>query len=195
MAGIVRVILRYTLNDQDMLNSFWWVGDNAILADAEELADIFAGVLSARFETNWSDQISQQTALINMWETSPPQPLFPSIPTAVPAISGDQTGDVLPQGTSLLLNFKAYGASPNRKRLYVGGFCENVNDQGLPSSAIVAQGNLAIADLLETQTVNTHDYLPVVVRLTEEGTYVNHRVLDNGFTSANWARLRSRRSR
>lgn len=195
MAGIIRVTLRYTLADQDLLNTFYWVGDNPVLADAVILADNFANILESRFEANWTDDLAVGTALINLWQTSPPDPLFPSIPTSVAAVSGAQTGDTLPQGTSLLLNFKAYALPPNRKRLYVGGFCENVNETGLPSAAIIAQGNLAVADLLTTQVVNTHNYLPAVVRLSSLGAYVDHHVLDSGFTSANWARLRSRRSR
>lgn len=195
MAAIIRITLIGQIADQDLYNSFWWVGDNAILADAQDLADAFDVVMSTRFETNFSTTFSGYSAIINMWTATPGSPLLPGIPYTPALVGGDETSDALPQGTSLLLNFKAYGVSPNRKRMYVGGFCENVNTAGLPSSALISQGNLAIADLLETVTVNTHDYLPAVVRLDPEGAYVSHHVLDSGFCSANWARLRSRRSR
>lgn len=196
MAGIIRITAVNKLGDQDLLNSFAWVGDNAILADAELLADRYINIMDAAFDFAWSTGYTWGDVQINMWDAIVNNPLNPSIPYSSVAGAGDANGDLLPQGTALLLNFKAYGQPPNRKRLYVGGFTEGSStSNGLPDSAIIAAGNTAISDLLDTATVNTHDYLPIVLRLGAEGQYLAHRVLDSGFVSVNWARLSSRRSR
>ena len=195
MAGVIRVNLIGALGDQDPQNTFAWVGDAAILADALLLAEWLSIKLDQYFDANMTTGLLYGRAVINMWDAVVNDPLKPGIPHDVPTWAGDQTPDQLPQGTSLLLNFKAYGLPPNRKRMYVGGFTEADNTAGLPSSALIAQGNSFIEDMLLTKTVNTHDYLPIVLRLGAEGQYLTHRVLDSGFCSANWARLRSRRSR
>lgn len=196
MAGIIRITAINTLGDQDLLNSFAWVGDNAILADAEDLADLYTAAMSSAFDFAWSTSYGYQTFSINMWDAVANDPLNPGIPYSGVSGTGDANGDLLPQGTALLLNFKAYGQPPNRKRMYIGGFTEGSSTAGgLPDATLRAAGQDVIDYLLGTLTVNTHDYLPIVLRLGPDGEYVNHRVLDSGFVSVNWARLSSRRSR
>jgi len=195
MAGIIRVTLVNTLGDQDLMNSFAWVGNAALPEDAELLADAFSAILDSAFDFAWSTGYAWGVARFNLWAAVVNNPLNPSIPTLVPSGAGDANGDVLPQGTSLLLNFKTYGQPPNRKRLYIGGFTVGSNVGGLPNSALLTAGQAAIDDLLTPITVNAHDYEPISLRLGPDGEYLAHNVLTTGFVSANWARLSSRRSR
>src|SRR3989304_2544986 len=68
MAGVIRVNLIGALGDQDLQNTFAWVGDAAILADALLLAEWLGIKLAQYFDANMTTGLLYGRAVTTLWE-------------------------------------------------------------------------------------------------------------------------------
>lgn len=195
MAGIFRFVFEGDADGEDAQNSFWFHSADWDAADAADLID----AVVASFETNLAVSMHSEYSLSSVIEHH----LSPitlakfsvGIRFAITPIVGGGGGDGLPEGTCLLLNFRNGEDTLNRKRVFVGPWSESVSTDKKPTAPIIAQGQAFIDEVLAGFTVNTHTYLPVVVRLDAFQRYLGHELLTFGFVSHKWARLGSRRSR
>ena len=192
-ASVTRITLLGSLAGEDSQNTFWYECANFDVAASLLLAPAVASIMATHFEFAWSTQFTLSAALVNIWEADPAYIPTPSLPVSFTPIVGDANGELNVQGTSLLLNFKAFTLPPNRKRLFVGGFTEDTNTAtGIPSSALLAAGVAAVDELLEDITVGGQDFEFAVVRLSADGRYLDSNALTAGTVSNRWAGLRSR---
>jgi len=118
--GHLLVVAKQTLYNQAVRNTFWFGGNDAVMANAQAICD---GVRLA-----WAANLA--SALANDWslsafdvydKTIPSVPAVEILPT-LGTLVGSSASEPLPTTVALLCSFKAQVAPPNRNRKYLAGF-------------------------------------------------------------------------
>jgi hypothetical protein len=165
--GHLLVVVKQRLLAQEVRNTFWFGGDDAVMANAQAICD---GLRDA-----WEDNMP---GLVDEWtlyefdvydKTIPSVPGISFVPTGG-ALVGTSADDPLPTQIALLATFKAQVAPPNTNRKYLAGFKDDQCVNGLFTGAITGAVEDWAADILDLGTTLTLAIVMEVVLLNEDGT-------------------------
>lgn len=194
MAGVIRITLEGKDVNEDVQNTFYFWSADAVGTDGADLADLLAADFATAIGTTFHTDYSCDSVLLSINMLTALEKFSPTVRHPITAIAGGGGGDALPEGTCILLNFRNGQQTLNRKRVYVGPWAESHNTNKRPIAAVINQCQAFIDDVLAGYTVNTHVYVPCVVRLDQLGRQTGMELLTYGFPSEKWSKLRSRQS-
>jgi hypothetical protein len=189
--GHLLTVAKQSWLGQECRNTFYWGGNDAVMANAQDIVDALAAC--------WSDNIDQY--LDNGWslygfdvydKTIPGVPGVEYTPTAG-AVPG--TGNSAEVATQLaaLVTFKGQVAPPNTNRKYLAGALASSLVDSKWNSTFLAAMQAWGEQVLEVPTATSLAIAFEVVTLNEDGTVAGGNILENAFARAIPATLRSRR--
>jgi len=118
---------------------------------------------------------------------------MPYIPTVPGPIVGLEASDRMPNRLCILVQFTRAAPSPNRKRLYLGPFCEANNSGGAPGSGILSNLVSLASHLNDTNSINGKPAAYAIGRYIGSPAYMPVAFqLATFAVSTKWASLRSR---
>jgi len=194
MAGVIRITFEGKDITEDVQNTFYFWSADAVGTDGGDLADLVAADFATNIGTSFHTDYSCESVLLSINMLTALEKFSPTVRHPITPIAGGAGGDALPEGTTILLNFRNGQQTLNRKRVYVGPWAESHNTNKRPITAIINQCQAFIDDVLGGYTANTHVYTPCVVRLDPLGRQTGMELLTYGFPSQKWSKLRSRQS-
>lgn len=194
MAGVIRITFEGKDISEDVQNTFYFWSADAVGTDGGDLADLVAADFATNIATSFHTDYSCDSVLLSINMMTALEKFSPTVRHPITTITGGAGGDALPEGTTILLNFRNGQQTLNRKRVYVGPWAESHNTNKRPIAAIINQCQAFIDDILAGYTANAHVYTPCVVRLDPLGRFVDMELLTYGFPSERWSKLRSRQS-
>lgn len=194
MAGVIRITLEGKDINEDVQNTFYFWSSDADPTDANALADLLCADFGTAIGTTFHSDYSLDSVLLSYNGLTSLEKFSPTLRHPVTPIAGGGGGDALPEGTTILLNFRNGQQTLNRKRVYVGPWAESHNTNKRPITAVINQCQAFIDDVLAGYTVSAHVYTPCVVRLDPLGRQTGMQLLTYGFPSERWSKLRSRQS-
>lgn len=166
--GHLLVVAKQRFHSQECRNTFWFGGNDAIMANAQDIVDALHGAWNTNIKSNLAPQWSLYGYDVYD-KTVPSVPGIEFIATSG-VMDGTGSGDSLPTQIAMLVNFKAQVAPPNTNRKYLAGFLEAHTTNGLFNSAQVNNAAAWAADVLDIGTTTALAVVMEVVALNLDGT-------------------------
>lgn len=190
--GHLLCVAKMTFQSQEMRNTFYIGGNDAVMANAQTIIDEIADA----YDTNLGTWLSDDWNLYGFDvydKTIPSVPGIEYTPTGG-TVSGSNVSGYLPAQIALLVTFKAAVSPPNTNRKYVPGFTVASTSDGLfVASVLTAAGNWA-DQLLDLATGTSLAVVYEVVALNQlDGTVTGGNPLETAVPKAIPATQRRRR--
>jgi hypothetical protein len=166
--GHLLIVPKQQMYGQEMRNTLWFGGNDAIMDNAQALCDAIHDA--------WDDNIKQY--LVGAWslygfdvydKTIPSVPGIGFVPTAG-TLQGTLAGEGMATQIALLVTFKAQVAPPNTNRKYLAGWGEELLANGLFTSTYTAAATAWADDILDIATTTSLAVVMEVVTLLQDGT-------------------------
>lgn len=187
---VLEVVMRQELRGQDIQNTFFYEGPTLAIADGQNLAialgNLWTTHLVAALVPEW--RITHADCRIASTQGQP------YVPAEFADVVGTATTEGLPSRLAILATFSVAVPSPNRKRIYLSGWSDVVNDEGSPASATLGGVLAWMAAVNGITTINGKSIRHVVTRRSGTPAYVtSYNQLTTVQVSTEFADLSSRR--
>jgi len=187
---VLELIMQQTLRGQDIQNTFFYEGPTLAIADGQNLSlairDLYNTWLAAALVPEWA----LRSALCRIASVQGQ----PYVPAEWADIVGTSTQPGLASRQAILATFSVAVPSPNRKRVYLSGWSEVANDEGVPASGTLGGILSWMAAINGITTINGKAVQHVVTRRSGNPAYVtSHNALTTVQVSTGFADLQSRR--
>lgn len=166
--GHLLVVAKQRLLSQEIRNTFWFGGNDAIMDNAQDIVD----AMRAAWATNLGAQLITDWTLYGFDvydKTIPGVPGIEFIPTSG-SLTGSNNTDSVATQIAMLVTFKAQVAPPNTNRKYLAGWGEGAMVDSLWQTAKTDLAAAWAADVLDIGTTTSLAIVMEVVALNLDGT-------------------------
>lgn len=191
--GHLLTVAKMRFENQEQRNTFWWGGDDAVHANAQDIIDEIADA----YRDEWIDQCADTWELyaFDVYDkTIPGAPGIEYVPIGGAIVGASATAPMALQ-VATMVSFKASVPKPNTNRKFLSGMIEGAMDfGGVLSPGVVSAAEDWADRILDLPTITTLAVTLEVVELsTEDGTVVASNPLTFRRVTDNPSALRRRK--